>query len=384
MTTVGQTSSFLRPIQDARRGHGAPAQVGAHSPSARCAIAAEGASEPAVQVTAPTPCSARRRGRREPRRHLARAAAAWPARAGARPRHRGGRRFPRAGRRASRASPARCARCGARARRPRRDRHGQRAGLRRAALCLLVGRARRAAASTRSCTPARSPTSSTTAAPRARARRRRARRDGGRRGARCRARRAAHRRRVGRVRGAARRGADARRSPTTRSPTISPGSSTPAARPGGPRARCSPIATCWRWRRAISSTSIRRRRAARMLHAAPMSHGSGLYMLPHCRAGEHASDPGERRLRRRPRSSTLMRRWPSVSMFAAPTMVKRLVDHPGAARRRRRQSARDRLRRRADVCRRPQGGDRALRLQIRAALRPGRIADDHHRHDRAR
>ncbi|HEX6978199.1 MAG TPA: AMP-binding protein [Alphaproteobacteria bacterium] len=67
-----------------------------------------------------------------------------------------------------------------------------------------------------------------------------------------------------------------------------------------------------------------------IIHAAPMSHGSGLYMLPHVAqantqvipASGHF-DPGE--------ILDLVRKWPQVSMFAAPTMVKRLVDHPAAA-----------------------------------------------------
>jgi long-chain acyl-CoA synthetase len=64
-----------------------------------------------------------------------------------------------------------------------------------------------------------------------------------------------------------------------------------------------------------------------ILHAAPMSHGSGLYVLPHV---AHAAvnvtpesggfDPDE--------IHALLRRWRGASMFAAPTMVKRLVDHP--------------------------------------------------------
>jgi long-chain acyl-CoA synthetase len=64
-----------------------------------------------------------------------------------------------------------------------------------------------------------------------------------------------------------------------------------------------------------------------ILHAAPMSHGSGLYVLPHV---AHAAvnvapesggfEPDE--------VYALIRRWPGASMFAAPTMVKRLVDHP--------------------------------------------------------
>jgi long-chain acyl-CoA synthetase len=66
------------------------------------------------------------------------------------------------------------------------------------------------------------------------------------------------------------------------------------------------------------------------VHAAPLSHGSGLYMLPAIAQGNcqviPASgqfDAGE--------LLALFRRWPHVSMFAAPTMVKRLVEHPAAA-----------------------------------------------------
>jgi long-chain acyl-CoA synthetase len=65
-----------------------------------------------------------------------------------------------------------------------------------------------------------------------------------------------------------------------------------------------------------------------ILHAAPLSHGSGLYVVPHVmRAGVNvvpesgAFAPDE--------IFHLFRAWPRSSMFAAPTMVKRLVDHPG-------------------------------------------------------
>ncbi|MGC2518183.1 MAG: AMP-binding protein [Burkholderiales bacterium] len=64
-----------------------------------------------------------------------------------------------------------------------------------------------------------------------------------------------------------------------------------------------------------------------ILHAAPMSHGSGLYILPHV---AHAAvnvvpesggfEPAE--------IYALMRHFDGVTMFAAPTMVKRLVDCP--------------------------------------------------------
>ena len=62
-----------------------------------------------------------------------------------------------------------------------------------------------------------------------------------------------------------------------------------------------------------------------ILHAAPMSHGSGLYIMAHvARLGINAVpesggfEPAE--------IFRLFRRWPRTSMFAAPTMIKRLVD----------------------------------------------------------
>jgi long-chain acyl-CoA synthetase len=65
-----------------------------------------------------------------------------------------------------------------------------------------------------------------------------------------------------------------------------------------------------------------------LLHAAPMSHGSGLYMFPTLAIGaaqvvpeSGGFDPAE--------IQTLWKRWNKVTMFAAPTMVKRLVEHPG-------------------------------------------------------
>jgi long-chain acyl-CoA synthetase len=62
-----------------------------------------------------------------------------------------------------------------------------------------------------------------------------------------------------------------------------------------------------------------------IVHAAPMSHGSGLYIMAYiARLGLHVvpetgSFEPEEVLR-------LFDRWPRPSMFAAPTMVKRLVD----------------------------------------------------------
>ncbi|MSU70737.1 MAG: long-chain fatty acid--CoA ligase [Opitutus sp.] len=67
-----------------------------------------------------------------------------------------------------------------------------------------------------------------------------------------------------------------------------------------------------------------------LIHAAPMSHGSGLYMIPHvmqanCQVIPESGgfDPAE--------LFALIEKWPDVSLFAAPTMIKRLVDHPAAA-----------------------------------------------------
>ena len=64
-----------------------------------------------------------------------------------------------------------------------------------------------------------------------------------------------------------------------------------------------------------------------ILHAAPLSHGSGLYALPHvmqasCHVipesgGFDAAEIYE-----------LIAAWPNLVFFAAPTMVKRLLDHP--------------------------------------------------------
>ena len=64
-----------------------------------------------------------------------------------------------------------------------------------------------------------------------------------------------------------------------------------------------------------------------IVHAAPMSHGSGLYIMPHVmRRGVNvvpesgSFDPEE--------IFALFEAWPRASMFAAPTMIKRLVESP--------------------------------------------------------
>ena len=68
---------------------------------------------------------------------------------------------------------------------------------------------------------------------------------------------------------------------------------------------------------------------ATLLHAAPMSHGSGLYAFPTIAAGAHqvvsqsgSFEPEE--------ILQLIKHYPQVSMFAAPTMIKRMVETPAA------------------------------------------------------
>jgi long-chain acyl-CoA synthetase len=65
-----------------------------------------------------------------------------------------------------------------------------------------------------------------------------------------------------------------------------------------------------------------------ILHAAPMSHGSGLYIMAHVMRGginvipeSGGFDPAE--------IFASIGHWPRLSMFAAPTMIKRLVNAPG-------------------------------------------------------
>jgi long-chain acyl-CoA synthetase len=61
-----------------------------------------------------------------------------------------------------------------------------------------------------------------------------------------------------------------------------------------------------------------------ILHAAPLSHGSGMYALPHVARGavnvlpESGGVDGHELL-------SLLERWPGMSFFAAPIMVKRLA-----------------------------------------------------------
>jgi long-chain acyl-CoA synthetase len=67
-----------------------------------------------------------------------------------------------------------------------------------------------------------------------------------------------------------------------------------------------------------------------MIHCAPISHGSGLYGLPHvlraaCNVIPESGgfEPAE--------TLGLIARWPGASFFFAPTMVKRLISSPALA-----------------------------------------------------
>jgi len=67
-----------------------------------------------------------------------------------------------------------------------------------------------------------------------------------------------------------------------------------------------------------------------ILHAAPMSHGSGLYGLPHVAAAAHQVIPESGQFEPA-EIFALADRYRGAAMFAAPTMVKRMVTHARAA-----------------------------------------------------
>jgi long-chain acyl-CoA synthetase len=68
-----------------------------------------------------------------------------------------------------------------------------------------------------------------------------------------------------------------------------------------------------------------------VLHAAPLSHGSGCYVLPHAAQAARQVIPASGGFDEA-EIFALFRAHRGVTMFAAPTMVKRLAEHPGAAR----------------------------------------------------
>jgi acyl-CoA synthetase (AMP-forming)/AMP-acid ligase II len=61
-----------------------------------------------------------------------------------------------------------------------------------------------------------------------------------------------------------------------------------------------------------------------ILHAGPLSHGSGLYGLPHVARGAVSVIPQSGGVDGA-EITALIQRWPGISFFAAPTMVKRLT-----------------------------------------------------------
>ncbi len=63
-----------------------------------------------------------------------------------------------------------------------------------------------------------------------------------------------------------------------------------------------------------------------VLHAAPMSHGSGMYNFPHVLTGANQVIPDSGHFEPA-EIFGLCRRWRGVAIFAAPTMVHRLVAH---------------------------------------------------------
>ena len=67
-----------------------------------------------------------------------------------------------------------------------------------------------------------------------------------------------------------------------------------------------------------------------VLHAAPLSHGSGLYGLPHVARGAVSVVP-DTGVVEGPELVALLRCWPGMSFFAAPIMVKRLASDPVVA-----------------------------------------------------
>lgn len=62
-----------------------------------------------------------------------------------------------------------------------------------------------------------------------------------------------------------------------------------------------------------------------ILHASPMSHGSGMYAIPHVMAGALQIIPESSGFRP-DEIITLLEHWPNCTLFAAPTAVMRLID----------------------------------------------------------
>ena len=85
-----------------------------------------------------------------------------------------------------------------------------------------------------------------------------------------------------------------------------------------------------------------------VLHAAPMSHGSGCYGLPFVAMGAGTVIPESAGFEPE-EIATLLSNHGNVSFFAAPTMVSRLLNQLGICRRRSSRPAHHYLWRRADA-----------------------------------
>ena len=112
--------------------------------------------------------------------------------------------------------------------------------------------------------------------------------------------------------------------------TTWPGCSTPAAPPAGPRARCSRhrnlLTMCACYFADVDPGAPWNA----IMHAAPMSHGSGLYGLAHVAQASCHVLPESGSFEPREMYG-LIESWPGLSLFAAPTMVKRMLDDdPGS------------------------------------------------------
>ena len=114
-----------------------------------------------------------------------------------------------------------------------------------------------------------------------------------------------------------------------------------------------------------------------IVHAAPISHGSGLWNFALLARGAVQVFPESGKYEV-PETVELMNRWPDCSIFLAPTMVKRLIEHGSVS-----ELRPDSLRlvtyggAPMYVCR-PQARPRSSGQQAGADLRPGREPDDHH------
>lgn len=67
-----------------------------------------------------------------------------------------------------------------------------------------------------------------------------------------------------------------------------------------------------------------------LLHPAPLSHGSGLYVIPHMLAGAVNVIPESAGFDSAEIHEMLVH-WPRATFFAAPTMLKRLIAHPASS-----------------------------------------------------